>query len=444
MRTRDFLEMNKTRIIIAEDKEVIADDLALNLRETGYEVILVTDVDDAVRMAKENKPDLVVMDTILRGKIDGIKAGEFIQSQLGIPVIYLSTGAESKSLELTKTIEPSAHLKKAINAADVQSAIEARLYKNRFDEKLRENLEWLFVTLNGIAVGLISADSEGRIIFMNESAQLLTGYTESEARNRSLADILDISQGDKDSSEKGVVEKLLTHNKEVTSRFGPCALESRNGTITMVDICSAPIRDMRGKPAGLILVFHDITNLKKTEEALRASHEALASYSSTLETKVKERTGELEQSRSELKIYSESLEKTNEALRIIVEGVEEQKREIEIKITQNLNLTVKPVLEQLKSQQLPDTAAFLLQSLEFSLGNVFSSFGLNIVKDALLLTPKEMRICEMIRSGLSSKQIAKVLNISPQTVLVHRKNIRKKLSLSKSRSNLTSFLKANF
>jgi PAS domain S-box-containing protein len=444
MRTRDFFEMNKTRIIIAEDEKVIADDLALNLRETGHEIILVTDAEDAVRMAKENKPDLVVIDTILSGKIDGIKAGEFIQNQLGIPVIYLSAEADIKNLELTKTTEPSAYLKKPISAADVQSAIEVMLYKNRFDEKLRENLEWLFVTLNDIGDGLISADSVGRIIFLNESAQILTGYKESEARNKSLADVLDITEGDKDNSEKGVVEKLLTHNREITSKFGPCAIESRNGSITRVDICSAPIRDTQGKPVGLILVFHDITDLKKTEEALRASHEALASYLATLETKVKERTSELEQSRSELKIYSESLEKTNEALRIIVEGVEEQKKEIETKITQNLNLTVKPVLEQLKSQQLPDTAAFLLQSLEFSLSNVFSSFGFNIGKDVHLLTPKEMRICEMIRSGLTSKQIAKVLNISPQTVLVHRKNIRKKLSLSRSRSNLASFLKANF
>ncbi len=435
--------MNKTRIIIAEDEKVIADDLALFLRESGHEVILVTDVEDAVRMAKENKPDLVVIDTILNGKIDGIKAGEFVQSQLGIPVIYLSAEADIKNLELTKTTDLSAYLKKPINPADVQSAIEVMLYKDRFDEKLRESLEWLFITLNDIGDGLISADSEGRIIFMNESAQILTGYEESEARNKSLADILDITEGDKDSSEKGVVGKLLTH-RAVTARFGPCAIESRNGSITMVDICSAPIRDTRGKPVGLILVFHDITDLKNTEEALRASHEALASYSATLESKVKERTGELEESRSELKIYSESLEKTNEALRIIVEGVEEQKKEIETKITQNLNLTVKPVLEQLKSQQLPDTAAFLLQSLEFSLSNVFSSFGFNIGKDVHLLTPKEMRICEMIRSGLASKQIAKVLNISPQTVLVHRKNIRKKLSLSKSRSNLASFLKAHF
>ncbi len=436
--------MSKTRIIIAEDEKVIADDLALNLRDTGYEVFLVTAGEDAVRTSKESRPDLVLMDPVLSGKIDGIKAGAFIQTELGVPVLYLTTEADFKSLELARVAGPSGYLKKPIKMAELQSAIEMALYKNRFDEKLRENLEWLFATLNSIEDGLISTDSEGRIIFMNESAQRLTGYTESGARNTSLADIVNITEQDKDGSEKGIVEKLLTRNREITSKFGPCVLESRDGSITMVDICSAPIRDMQGETVGLVLVFHDITDLKKTEEALRASHEALASYSATLETKVKERTTELEQSRSELKIYSESLEKTNEALRIIIEGVEEQKKEIETKISQNINLTVKPVLEQLKSQHLPDTAAFLLQSLEFSLTNVFSSFGFNIVKDAHLLTPKEMRICEMIRSGLSSKQIATVLNISPQTVLVHRKNIRKKLSLSKSRSNLASFLKANF
>jgi DNA-binding CsgD family transcriptional regulator len=116
---------------------------------------------------------------------------------------------------------------------------------------------------------------------------------------------------------------------------------------------------------------------------------------------------------------------------------------VETKISHNLNLTVRPILDQLKSQNLPETVGFLLKSLEFNLTNLFSSFGFNIVKDGHLLTPKEIRICEMIRSGLSSKQIAKVMEISPQTVLVHRKNIRKKLALGRSRQNLASFLKTN-
>jgi len=210
------------------------------------------------------------------------------------------------------------------------------------------------------------------------------------------------------------------------------------------DLSVSAIRNGNGEHIATLAVIADITDRKEAEEALKSSHEALAAYSATLEAKVQERTSELEQSRADLKIYSESLEKANEALKVIIAGIGEQKKEVETKITQNLNLTVKPLLDQLKSQQLPDAAAILLQSIEFSLSNMFSSLGFDILKDGHLLSPKEMRICEMIRSGLSSKQIAKVLNISPQTVLVHRKRVRKKLSLAKSRTNLASFLKANF
>jgi DNA-binding CsgD family transcriptional regulator len=115
---------------------------------------------------------------------------------------------------------------------------------------------------------------------------------------------------------------------------------------------------------------------------------------------------------------------------------------VERNITQSLALTVQPIIDHLKSQDVSETVAFLLDSLEVSLNNLFSSFRFDIVKNGHLLTPREIRICEMIRSGLSSKQIAKIMGISSQTVLVHRKNIRKKLQLDKSKRNLASFLKA--
>jgi len=194
----------------------------------------------------------------------------------------------------------------------------------------------------------------------------------------------------------------------------------------------------------LIATLRDITDIKRVEDELRETNEKLEAYSSSLEAKVRERTLDLENSRRELKRYSEGLEKTNEALKLIIEGIEEQKREVEKKISHNINLTVRPIIDQLKSQDLPDTVGFLLKSLEFNLTNVFSSFGLRLVKDGHRLTPKEVRICEMIRSGLASKQMAKIMGVSPQTILVHRKNIRKKLGLARAKQNLASFLKASF
>jgi PAS domain S-box-containing protein len=437
--------MNKARIIVVEDENIIANDLAMSLDDMGYEVTSVTGRgEDAVRRSGEERPDLVLMDIVLGGEMDGIEAADIIRTRLGIPVVYLSAHADPRTLDRAKLTRPSGYLVKPFSKEEIQSTIEMALYRHRLDTKFRESSEWFSVTLNSIGEGLISADSKGRIIFMNRVAEGLTGYSDSEAHNKTLLEVLKITGEGRDTSEESTIEKILTRGREATSRFGSCILESRAGARIIVEVCAAPIRNDQEKTVGVVLVFHDITELKKTEEALKASHEALAAYSATLETKVQERTSELEQSRADLKMYSESLEKTNEALKIIIEGIEEQKKEIETKITQNLNLTVKPILDQLKSQQLPETASFLLQSLEFSLTNMFSSFGFNIVKDGHLLTPKEMRICEMIRSGLTSKQIAKVLNISPQTVLVHRKNIRKKLSLAKSRSNLASFLKTNF
>jgi DNA-binding CsgD family transcriptional regulator len=203
------------------------------------------------------------------------------------------------------------------------------------------------------------------------------------------------------------------------------------------------LRDHDGETVGMIGTLRDITDLKQTEEELRRSHEKLEAYSSVLEARVRERTRDLEDSRKELKKYSESLEKTNDALKIIIEGIEEQRKGVENTIAHNLNLTVKPIIDQLKSQDLPDTVRFLLKSLEFNLANMFSSFGLSLIKHGHRLTPREVRICEMIRSGLSSKQMAEVMGISAQTILVHRKNIRKKLGLAGSKQNLASYLKAN-
>ncbi|HTY21679.1 MAG TPA: response regulator [Desulfomonilaceae bacterium] len=436
--------MSKARIMIVEDDGIIAKDMAVSLRDIGYEVSsVVARGEDAVKKAEEDRPDLVIMDVVLRGKMDGIEAADIIRARSKIPVVYLTAHADPETLERAKPTEPGGYLIKPFAEAELRSAIEMALYKYRLDMKLREGREWFSVTLNSIGDGLIATDRRGRVIFMNRVGQELTGYSDTEAQGKSLSEILTIRKEGEEISDPELIAKFLKEGREAPSRYSSCILEARDGSSIIVEACAAPIRNVHGETIGLVLVFHDITDLKKTEEALRASHKALAVHSATLEAKVKERTEELEKSRAELEVYSESLEKTNEALKIIIEGIEEQKQEIERKITQNLNLTVKPLLDQLKLQQLSDTASFLLQSLEFNLSNLFSSFGFNIVKNGHLLTPKEMRICEMIRSGLTSKQIAKVMNISPQTVLVHRKNIRKKLALAKSRSNLASFLKAN-
>jgi len=560
------MAMANARILVVEDEGIIAEDIQISLRDLGYDVFaVVTTGEEAVRTAGESRPDLVLMDVVLQGEMDGIEAANRIRSGLGVPVIYLTAYADDKMLERAKMTEPFGYLMKPFRDRELHSTIEMALFKHELDRQLRESQEWLSVTLNSIGDALIATDKQGFVKFMNPVAQSLTGWREDEAKGRPLKEVFATTIDlDLQIDESAMDDNLDLRPLESSPTNQNGTLTSKEGSKIAIDASAAPIRDTRGAVIGIVLVFRDITDrmrveerlrllsqaveqsseglavlspekavlfvnkafatmhgytpdelmgrdisvfhtreqmpsvekanrklfsegyfsgeiwharadgsvfpglmhnsvlrgndgnmvgligmlrditdIKQAEEALIRSHQELAAYSSSLEAKVEERTRDLENSRIELKRYSESLEKTNEALKIIIEGIGEQKKEVEKKISHNLNLTVRPIIDQMKSQDISETVGFLLQSLEFNLTNIFSSFGFNIIQGGHLLTPREIRICEMIRSGLSSKQIAKVMGISPQTVLVHRKNVRKKLALGKSKQNLASFLKAN-
>lgn len=556
--------MDKARILVVEDEGIVAEDIQMSLEDFGYHVTaVVTTGEEAVQKAQESQPDLVLMDVVLQGEIDGIEAAGLIQSSLGIPVIYLTAFADDEMLKRAKITEPFGYLIKPFRDRDLRSSIEIALYRHKLDTALKESREWLSVTLNSIGDAVIATDPAGLVQFMNPVAQQLTGWDESAAQGRPLSEVAGIVS-EKTGERSPDAPDGRGDQEAPALNGGNLVLTSKDGTTRIIDAKESPIRDHHGNSVGMVVVFRDITDRKRSEErlellseavqqtsegialtdlqgnvtflnrafaelhgvtpedvigkhlsvfhlpeqmaavdeansrmletgqfsgeiwharqdgtvfpglmhnsilrdqygnprrmigtlrditemkaaeeALRAGHEALAAYSSSLEAKVEERTKDLEKSQKELRRYSESLEKTNEALKIIIEGIEEQRKDAERKITHNLNLTVKPILDQLKSQETSETVEFLLKSLEFNLSNMFSSFGAHMVSNSDVLTPKEMRICEMIRSGLSSKQIAKVMGISAQTVLVHRKNIRRKLSLSKSRRNLASFLRSD-
>ncbi len=176
---------------------------------------------------------------------------------------------------------------------------------------------------------------------------------------------------------------------------------------------------------------------------VQESDPKLVNHSSALKAEVQDMGRDLENAWLELERHSEMRGTANEALRIILEEIEVQKKELEKEIAHRLDLTIRPTLDQLKSEKISKAASFLVESLESGLAHVFSSFGLNISDGRDSLTPREIRICEMISSGLSSKQVAKDMGVSVQTVLVHRKNVRKKLGLTKSKKNLAAFLRAN-
>lgn len=192
---------------------------------------------------------------------------------------------------------------------------------------------------------------------------------------------------------------------------------------------------------GIWAMRSNITQQKLAEQALRQKSDELVEYSRTLESQVRERTRYLEESQRSLEEYARKLEGANEALRMLIDGVEQQKKEREQELRDSLRRGTRPLLEQLLTQPLTERAQSIVHSLMASLDAVTASLGANRVQNWELLTLREIRICEMIASGLTSKEIAEIMGVSPQTIFSHRTHIRRKLGLSGTDDDLASKLR---
>ena len=112
-------------ILVVEDEAIVARDLQMRLRDLGYLVPAIAHTgNDAVRLAEELVPDLILMDIRLIGKMDGIEAAAIIREQRDIPVIYLTAFADQKTVERAKITAPMGYLVKPFQDRDLKIAIE--------------------------------------------------------------------------------------------------------------------------------------------------------------------------------------------------------------------------------------------------------------------------------------------------------------------------------
>ncbi len=179
--------MSKASILIVEDEAIIADDLANKLRDRDYEVVGITARgEEAVALAQSRRPDLVLMDIQLAGAMDGVAAAEVIRQQCDLPVVYLTAHSDRITLQRAKLTEPFGYILKPFEERELEAHIEMALYKHQTDRKLREQREWLRITLTSIGDAVIATDTAGRITFLNPVAESVTGWKERDALGRPI------------------------------------------------------------------------------------------------------------------------------------------------------------------------------------------------------------------------------------------------------------------
>jgi signal transduction histidine kinase len=131
--------MTNERIMIVEDERIIADDIQITLEDLGYTVpCAAASGKDAIDKAEKHRPDLVLMDIVLQGEMDGIDAAKQIYSRFDIPIIYLTAYADESVLERAKKTAPFGYIIKPFEDRELHSGIETALFKHKMERELKQ------------------------------------------------------------------------------------------------------------------------------------------------------------------------------------------------------------------------------------------------------------------------------------------------------------------
>ena len=158
--------MAKTSVLVVEDESIVAKDIQNSLKKLGYAVPSVENSgEDAIDAAGVHRPDLILMDIMLKGEISGIEAAEQIKKRYQIPIIFLTAYADESTLSKAKVTEPYGYIIKPFKEIDLHTSIEMALYKHGKEQEIRKERDlYSSIVLDKSADDCIFVKSNSRLV----------------------------------------------------------------------------------------------------------------------------------------------------------------------------------------------------------------------------------------------------------------------------------------
>ena len=285
---------------------------------------------------------------------------------------------------------------------DITDRRKAEEALRQSEQKYRE----LFENANDI---IFILDFDGTILSCNAAAAKTYGYRPEQMLGLNIESLLD-------PEYLPVVRQFIQKRLNNMDVQNPQEFltYTKDGEAVWVEV-NARIMKENGRQVSVHGIARNITERKKMEEAL------------------KKRELELEEK-------SRNLVDANTALKVLLRRREEDKTELEEKVTCNMRELVLPYIENLKMTDIDSQQLNQLKILERNISEIISPFLRTLSSRYPNLTPMEIKIINFIKEGRSTKEIAALLKASTRTVEVHRDNIRKKMRLKNRKANLSSHL----
>lgn len=197
--------MPKTNVLVVEDESIVSKDIQHSLKKLGYNVVGAASTGErAIELAKSEKPDIVLMDIMLKGEMNGIDTADVMKSEFGIPVIFLTAYADDSTLSKAKVTEPYGYIIKPFKEVDLHTTIEMALYMHNKNKEVEKERDLLY--------SIVENKDSQEFIFVKSNSRLVKLNTKDIYFVEALKDYVDINTLDSrytiHSTMKDIEKKL--------------------------------------------------------------------------------------------------------------------------------------------------------------------------------------------------------------------------------------------
>jgi diguanylate cyclase (GGDEF)-like protein/PAS domain S-box-containing protein len=258
--------LKQASILVVEDEAIVARDIAEQLRELGYRVLgHAVNGAQAIDLAGQLRPDLILMDIALPGALDGIAAAEAIRAQWAIPVVFLSAFSDDSVLARATVAEPFGYLIKPFSERELRTVLEMALYKRDADARLRVS----DCALKAVSQGVIITGADRIVISANDAFSAISGYRAHEIVGGDCRFLIGPAT---DPGTLAAIEQAL---RTATEFSGEILNYRKDGSTFWNEMTISPVRDAQRRLTHFIGVARDISKRKAGEQQARALKERL-------------------------------------------------------------------------------------------------------------------------------------------------------------------------
>ncbi len=251
------------KIMVVDDEAVVATQLEESLTSMGYEVVgSVYSGKEAVEMARRLRPDLILMDIVMPGRLNGIDASVIVKKELDIPVIFLTAYADDNLIKRARDSEPFGYILKPFQEREIKAAIEVALYKKEMERRLCESEERYRSVVDTAIEAIITVDSRGNIISWNQAAETMFGYRADESTGKRPAVIIPERLRKDLENEMNLI--VSTGKSDIIGKTVECSGLRKDGSEFPMELSLATWKTREG--TFFTIIVRDISERKRAEE----------------------------------------------------------------------------------------------------------------------------------------------------------------------------------